>query len=137
MSKCITAHTNAGLDPGYINFTREDDGTVSVHLRGNPKTVDGEYVCGYPHDRGKPGRCTPGDQSCNNYCNLAPQKGPMQKSPLPCKQIYSGESATLTLSNADFAALVAEASTKLAASTSESGNLSNETGETTSEKPVL
>lgn len=109
MPKCITAHTNPGLDPGYINFTREDDGTVSVHLRGNPSTIDGEYICGFAHDRGKPGRCTPGDDRCNNYCNMAPQKGPMQKHPLPCKQTYAGQTEKLTLSAADFEALIASA----------------------------
>lgn len=27
--------------------------------------------------------CRPGDATCNNYCNLAPQKGPMQPYPPP------------------------------------------------------
>ncbi len=112
MSKCIVAHTNAGLDPGYINFTREDDGTVSVYLRGNPSTINGVFVCGYAVDRGKTGRCTPGDQSCNNYCNLAPQKGPMQKAPLPCVQTHAGATEKLTLSAADFDALIKGASVK-------------------------
>ena len=41
MGKCIAAVTNPGIDyPGYINFTRQDDGTVSVYLRGDPKKDD-------------------------------------------------------------------------------------------------
>jgi hypothetical protein len=110
MSKCITAHTNPGSDyPGYINFTREDDGSVSVYLRGDPSRVDGIYICGHMGDKGKPGRCTPGDEHCNNYCNLAPQNGPMQKSALPCTQIHAGADAKLTLSAADFDVFLAEA----------------------------
>jgi hypothetical protein len=27
--------------------------------------------------------CHPGDANCNNYCNLAPQKGPMADAPMP------------------------------------------------------
>ena len=97
MSRCIVALTNPGSQyPGYINFTLEDDGsTITVHFRGNPTTVDGEYICGYAADKGQPGRCTPGDDRCNNYCNRAPQKGPMQKAPLPCSQVLEGKQRTL------------------------------------------
>jgi len=107
MSKCINAHTNPGFDPGYINFTREDDGSVSVHLRGNPSTVDGFYICGHASDKGQPGRCTPGDDHCNNYCNLAPQKGPMQPHPAKCSHVKVGATAMLTLSAADFDSFIA------------------------------
>lgn len=110
MSKMIVAHTN--LDPsypGYINFTREIDGTVTVYFRGNPVKREGCYVCGNPGDKGNPGRCTPGDDRCNNYCNMAPQKGPMQKAPLDCSHIDEGTGGSLTLSAADFAALIAGA----------------------------
>lgn len=111
MSECIAAHTNSGVDyPGYINFTRESDGTISVFLRGDPQTIDGEYVCGYAADKGKTGRCTPGDDRCNNYCNMAPQKGPMQKAPTNCSHIKCGDTTKLTLSADAFEALVAELS---------------------------
>lgn len=40
------------------------------------------YICGYETDKGKPGRCTPGDAHCNNYCNMAPEKGSMQSVPV-------------------------------------------------------
>ena len=110
MGKCIAAHTNPGADyPGYINFTREDDGTVSVHFRGDPSKVEGVYVCGYPRDKGQAGRCTPGDDRCNNYCNLAPEKGPMQKAPANCSHVREGATARLTLTAVDFDALIAEA----------------------------
>lgn len=106
--KCVYAHTN--LDPtypGYVNFTREDDGTVSLYVRGDPKPFDGTYVCGFERDRGSAGRCTPGDDCCNNYCNMAPAKGPMQPHPKDCKQVECAEVVKLTLSAADFDALVA------------------------------
>lgn len=107
MGKCIAGHTNPGSEyPGFINFTREDDGSISVHVRGDPSKRDGVYVCAYAIDKGKPGRCTAGDEHCNNYCNMAPQKGPMQRRPLPCVQVHCGETVKLTLSAADYSNLV-------------------------------
>jgi len=109
MSTLISAHTNGDpLYPGYINFTREDDGTVSVYLRGNPETVAGRYICGYARDKGQPGRCTPGDDHCNNYCNMAPQKGSMQDAPRDCSHVKAGASTKLTLSAEAHDALLAE-----------------------------
>ncbi|WP_027517901.1 hypothetical protein [Bradyrhizobium sp. WSM1417] len=108
MSKTIYAHTALNpLYPGYINFTREDDGTVSVHLRGDPRSVEASYICGYAADKGKPGRCTAGDDRCNNYCNMAPSKGPMQRSPAACVQVICSEVVKLSLSSAEFEQLVA------------------------------
>ena len=114
MSKQIAAHTNpGGIFPGYVNFTREEDGRVTVHLRSDPAVLENRaYICGFGADRGKPGRCTPGDDRCNNYCNMAPQKGPMQPAPLRCTQVVEGVVATLTLSAEVFAALIAEAAAK-------------------------
>jgi hypothetical protein len=46
VSKCIAAHTN--LDPtypGYVNFTRNDDGTVTVIVRGDPIKYDKDGPC--------------------------------------------------------------------------------------------
>ena len=110
MGKCISAYTKLDAAyPGYINFTREDDGTVSVHLRADPTIVENSaFICGYERDRGKPGRCTPGDENCNNYCNMAPQKGPMQATPAKCKQVLCGETAKLSLSSAEFDKVLAE-----------------------------
>lgn len=110
MSKCIAAHTN--LDPtypGYVNFTRNDDGTVTVIVRGDPKKIDAGYICGYALDKGYPGRCTPGDDRCNNYCNMAPEKGPMQPHPAPCVQTHCGPEASVKLPADAFAALIAGA----------------------------
>jgi hypothetical protein len=109
MTDCIAAYTKRDqIFPGYVNASREDDGTVVVTVRGDPKTVDGIYICGHSLDRGRPGRCTPGDQSCNNYCNMAPEKGPMQDAPLPCQQTYSGETVSVRLTADEWARLLAE-----------------------------
>jgi hypothetical protein len=110
VSKCIGAHTN--LDPsypGYVNFTRNDDGTVTVIVRADPKKIEGSYVCAYAHEKGTPGRCTPGDDRCNNYCNMAPSKGPMQKAPADCSHVREGACASVKLAAADFDALIATA----------------------------
>lgn len=104
------AHTNSDpIYPGYINFTREDDGTVSVHLRGDPKVLEDRfYICGHARDKDQHGRCTPGDDRCNNYCNMAPSKGAMQPKPAPCTQVICGNTVKLTLAAADFEKLIGE-----------------------------
>lgn len=110
MSKCIGAHTNPDtIYPGFVNFTRNDDGTGTVIVRADPKKVEGEYICGYARDKGQPGRCTPGDDRCNNYCNMAPAKGPMKPAPVGCEQTLCGDCAIVKLSAADFEALIAAA----------------------------
>lgn len=107
MSKVI-AHTNLDpVYPGYVNVTSTPDGGVAIHLRGDPTRRPGIYVCGFPAEKGKYGRCTPGDENCNNHCNMAPQKGPMQDNPKPCEMVFSGSEATLALSAADWARLKA------------------------------
>lgn len=110
MSQPICAHTNLEATyPGYINFTREDDGTVTVHLRGDPEVLEDRfYICGFERDKGQPGRCTPGDDRCNNYCNMAPSKGPMQPHAASCTQVICGETVNLTLAATDFDKLIAE-----------------------------
>ena len=111
MGKCIAACTTlAPSYPGYVNFSREDDGSVTVTVRGDPQTRDGAYVCGYARDKGQPGRCTPGDDRCNNYCNMAAEKGPMQDSPAPCEMTIEGATTTVRLSADEWANLLAEAS---------------------------
>lgn len=43
MSKYLNAHTNRDASyPGFINFSREDDGSVSVLVRGDPSTTGKE-----------------------------------------------------------------------------------------------
>jgi hypothetical protein len=94
----MKAHTNFDPSfPGYINVEKLDDGTVRVVVRGDPKTREGIHVCGFAADKGKHGRCTPGDDRCNNYCNMAPEKGPMAPSALPATITDCGETVMLTL----------------------------------------
>lgn len=111
MSKLISACTTlAPSYPGYINISRADDGAVVIIVRGDPTVRDGCYVCGHASDIGKPGRCTPGDGHCNNYCNMAPQKGPMVDAPLPCSQTIEGKTAVVKLSADEWTKLVGELS---------------------------
>lgn len=106
--KLITAYTTlAPIYPGYINVSREDDGCVVISVRGDPKSRSGEFICGHSSDKGKPGRCTPGDENCNNYCNMAPQKGPMVDAPKDCIQTFEGVTVTLRLTADEWANLVA------------------------------
>ena len=108
MSKCISAHTNPGCNfPGYINFSREADGSITVHFRGDPQEVNGCFVCANLADKGKSGRCFPGDDNCNNYCNMAPAKGPMQRSPKDCVQVIEGANASLKMTAEAFEAFIA------------------------------
>lgn len=103
----IGAYTKTGINyPGYINASRDGD-LVFLTVRGDPTTHHGVYICGYDRDKGQLGRCTPGDQHCNNYCNSAPQKGPMQDSPNPCEQVVEANTVTLSLSADEWAAVVA------------------------------
>lgn len=104
----IGAYTKPGCDyPGYVNASREGDRIV-LTVRGDPTVRENaSYICGYAEDRGKPGRCSPGDENCNNYCNSAPEKGPMQDHPKPCTQIYEGETVTVSLTEDEFAAVLA------------------------------
>lgn len=107
-NELIAAHTNAGAEyPAYINFGRTPEGKVHVIMRGNPTVrPDGRYICGYARDKGKPGRCTSGDERCNNYCNTAPEKGPMQDHPLPCVRVIEGTTSEATFSAEEFAELI-------------------------------
>lgn len=53
-------------------ITRQDE---EIQRLTPPKPKHMRMLCG--HD------CHPGDAVCNNYCNLAPQKGPMADHPAP------------------------------------------------------
>ena len=90
------------LYPGYVNVTASPDGGVSISVRAAPTKRAGVHVCGSPRNKGEPGRCTPGDDHCNNYCNRAPEKGPMQDSPLPAEITNCGSYATLALTAAEW-----------------------------------
>jgi hypothetical protein len=98
MSRNIFAYTPAGMSyPGYVSISRDQEGNVAVTVRAAPTLRDGVFVCGFSRDRGLPGRCTPGDERCNNYCNMAPQVGPMQPHPVACQQVIEGVCATFTV----------------------------------------
>jgi hypothetical protein len=109
MRKTIAAYTPpTPIYPPYFNVTTEENGDVTVTVRAAAQERDGIYVCGFARDRGQWGRCTPGDEHCNNYCNMAPAKGPMAKSAKPCKQVLCGETASFRMSHDEWEALNAE-----------------------------
>jgi hypothetical protein len=99
----VAAHTNLGSYPGFVNFTRQPDGSVNVCVRGEPTEVEGKRVCGQT--------CLPGGPHCNNYCNLAPGKGPMASSPEKHTYLKEGVMAVVRLSAEDWAKLLEQAQT--------------------------
>jgi hypothetical protein len=94
--------------PGFVSINKNTEGDIEVTVRSAPKVVEGSYICGFKSDTGKPGRCTPDGPTCNNYCNLAPDKGPMQPRPLPCDQVIQGAQAMFTVPAAEWAKISAE-----------------------------
>lgn len=107
MTDNILAYTAPGTDyPGYVSINRTPDGDVEVTVREAPTVHENSiHICGFASDKGKPGRCTPGDENCNNYCNMAPQIGPMQAHPKPCTQISEGRTVTFTMPAAEWESL--------------------------------
>ena len=99
MPKNIHAFTALGGSyPEYISVNETDDPNLfTITVRSPPTVEKGAYVCGHARDKGQPGRCTAGDERCNNYCNMAPQKGPMVDHPAPCEHVREGSSAMITL----------------------------------------
>lgn len=95
----MSAYTNIDqIYPGFINVTHLPDGQTRIVVRGDPHTTEkSSFICGFARDKDKPGHCTPGDAHCNNYCNMAPQKGPMQDSSAPCTQVHCGETVSLVI----------------------------------------
>lgn len=96
------------LYPGYVSIARTSDGDVTVTVRSAPRKLDRSYICAHPADAG-PGRCVAGGENCNNYCNMAPEKGPMQDHPLPCEQTFEGATASFTVPAGDWTMLTGEA----------------------------
>jgi hypothetical protein len=86
----------SGSYPGYVSINRNEDGDIAVTVREAPKVFEGVHVCANKGDEA-PGRCTPGGPTCNNYCNLAPQIGPMQNHPLPATHTTEGKQATFVV----------------------------------------
>ena len=83
--------------PPYVNFT-VDGADIVVTVRGPATEVDGIAVCGR--------NCRPGDALCNNYCNKAPEKGPMADHPAPMKHHDCGTTSAMRIPRSEFAALV-------------------------------
>lgn len=101
----LAAYTEpGGFYPPYFNATRDGDEVV-VTVRAPGVERKGVYVC--MHAPG-PGNCTPGGPTCNNYCNMAPQKGPMQDHPLPCTHHDCGVTASMRIPVAEFRRMLAE-----------------------------
>jgi len=98
MKKNVFAYTAPGASyPGYVSINRTEGGDYEVTVRAAPTVRDGGYICGFARQKGEIGRCTPGDERCNNYCNMAPEKGPMQDHPAPCTQVFCGETVSYTV----------------------------------------
>lgn len=96
-----TAATGKGY-PGYVSINRLENGDVEVTVRAAPTEYEGSRVCAFKHQAGEPGRCTPGDEHCNNYCNMAPQKGPMQDHPLRCEHVKEGATVSYVVPAAEW-----------------------------------
>lgn len=97
----LTAATGQGFPP-YVNVTFEGDEAI-VTVRGEPEIYEGVYVC--MHEPG-PGNCTPGGPTCNNYCNMAPEKGPMQDHPLRCTHVKEGPYVQVRMPKSEFEAIM-------------------------------
>lgn len=82
--------------PGFVSINKDDDGNVVVTVREKPTVREGAYVC-VPKKNAGPGRCVPGDANCNNYCNMAPEKGAMQDEPNPCTHIDEGRQVSIVV----------------------------------------
>jgi hypothetical protein len=95
-----------GSYPPYVNITFEDDEAI-VTVREAPVEYEGVYVCGFKgRDDHSPGRCVPDGPACNNYCNMAPEKGPMQDHPLPCRHVKSGQTVVVRMPLVEFQAMM-------------------------------
>lgn len=94
-----------GTYPGYVSINRLPSGDVQIILRSEPTVREGVHICAHQRDAG-PGRCFAGGPTCNNYCNMAPKKGPMQDSPLPATHVSEGTQASLIIPAGEWAKLI-------------------------------
>jgi hypothetical protein len=98
----IFAFTQPGASyPGFLSVNRLPNGDVEIHLRAEPTVSEGRHICAHARDAG-PGRCVAGGPTCNNYCNMAPEKGPMQDAPLPATHVTMGSQARLIIPAAEW-----------------------------------
>lgn len=106
MKTCIAAWTApSGPLPPYFNLTLDGEEVV-ITVRSAGTSREGVYVCSH---RPGLGRCTAGGPTCNNYCNMAPAKGPMQKHPLPCTHHDVGPTAAMRMDASTLRQLLAGA----------------------------
>lgn len=99
----IFAYTAPGADyPGYVSINRLGNGDVSVTVRAAPDgPEEGIRVCRHKADAG-PYDCYAGGPHCNNYCNMAPEKGPMQDHPELIEYTTPGVVAEFTIPASDW-----------------------------------
>lgn len=96
-------------NPGFFRVRSFQDGSVLIAIRKKPvHEKKGFYVCSYERDKGRPGRCTPGGSRCNNYCNMAPEKGPVAAHPMPYLEEREGDSIQLVLEKEEWEKLLEE-----------------------------
>lgn len=111
MTRNVHAYTAPGGSyPEYISVNETDDQDLfTISIRSKPTiNENGSFICGFAKDKGQLGRCTPGDDHCNNYCNMAPEKGKMQDHPKACQQVSEGATALITLTMAQMEQLAGD-----------------------------
>lgn len=94
----IFAYTAPGTTyPGYVSINRDANGDVSVTVRSaGTGPHKGVRVCRNRADA-TGWDCYPGGPGCNNYCNMAPQKGPMQDRPESIEYYKEGVTSEFTV----------------------------------------
>lgn len=83
--------------PEFVNFMVDGDDII-VTVRGSAAAIDGVAICGQ--------NCRPGDALCNNYCNRAPDKGPMADMPPTMTHHKCGETVAMRIPRAALVGLV-------------------------------
>lgn len=99
MTTNLIAITHAvSVYPGFLSINREDDGSVTVHLRGAPLHHDTIRACGKS--------CFPGQAGCNNWCGYDPV-GESPAGPEKLDVISPGEMVSLKIKGSDWDAAIA------------------------------
>jgi hypothetical protein len=106
MREYLSAHTPADERPypQFVNFSVEGDEVV-ISVRAKQTEVDGVRICGQT--------CQPGGFGCNNYCNMAPDKGPMADKPEDFTHHNVGAQAEMRLPRETAIQIMGEALAKL------------------------
>lgn len=113
-NKLLSAYTGPTGEayPAYVNLSL-DGNEVVVTLRAAATKREGVFVCGYhPRDTRTPGRCTPGNKHCNNYCNTRPGE-PMPDAPRDHTHIDCGATVSMRLPLAEASKLLIDAFAEL------------------------